>query len=760
MNKSIEHTLSWQNDTASGTVGCQIGRYEILEELGRGAMGIVYKAHDPILDRWVALKVLRFTSGARQEELEQRFRREAQAIGKLSHPNIVQVHDAGVAENQWYMAMEYLEGKTLAKVIEQGGAQPLARVGRIVTQVCEALDYAHGRQIVHRDVKPSNIMLVENDRVKVTDFGLASIASDPSLPAEDLSGTLGYMSPEQIKEPGRVDGRSDIFSLGAVVCELLTGKVLFPDEPVTPIHLITSPSPVDLGDLGLSDLARRVLEKALAKQANERFSTCAEFAESFDRAVKGPTVHTTVAIREPALNAVPEKEGTTLERYALAYRAAEASQVMGWIKAGQSGCILGLSGGGKSNLLRFLLRENVRQHYLGQDCANFALVLIDLLALTECTEWAVCELILDRLLAQLGVLGIDEKIIGEMASVHHDVIRSKDLTAAYRALERCMGILCRQPAQHVAILFNYFDSAFQTLNPPLFHCLRAIRDTYKDQVSYVIAVTNDLISLRDNLDEVEPFYYLVSRNICYLGPLNETDTRYRIRFLAAQQSVEMSDQDTTRLIKLCGGYPSLLKAILDLLWDLHQEKSLAEIAPTLLDEPAVQTECRKVWKSLSESEQTALCALACGAQADLQMLHRLKRRGVVRQDQSETLIFSPLFADFVRRQALPFSTIGIVISRSPQRVQIDGRCIEALTELEFEMLCYLYEHRGQVCTKDELIANVYHQQYDRMAGGVTDEALQTLMARLRAKIDPDGKQLRYIVTVRGEGYKFVKPGER
>jgi DNA-binding response OmpR family regulator len=129
---------------------------------------------------------------------------------------------------------------------------------------------------------------------------------------------------------------------------------------------------------------------------------------------------------------------------------------------------------------------------------------------------------------------------------------------------------------------------------------------------------------------------------------------------------------------------------------------------------------------------------------------------MVREDPSGTSLFSPLFADFVRQQAPP-SASGTVIRGSPPMVQIDGRRIEGLTGLEFELLCYLYEHRGQVCTKDELIENVYRQQYDRMAGGVTDEALQTLISRLRNKIEPD-RRPRYIVTVRGEGYKFVEPG--
>jgi hypothetical protein len=442
------------------------------------------------------------------------------------------------------------------------------------------------------------------------------------------------------------------------------------------------------------------------------------------------------------------------DRYTLTYRATETRQVMNWIKAGQSGCLIGLRGGGKSNLLRFLLCEKVRQYYLGQDYANFAFILIDLLALTECTEWAVCELVLDRLLDQLCPLGIEEKIVEEMTLLQQEVMRSRDLLTAYRAVERCVDVLCRRTAQRAVLLFGEFDAVFRTLDPSLFRCLRAIRNAHKGQVSYVVAVANDLASLRDDLTQVEHFYWLVSRNVCILGPFGEADARHMIHYLASRRSAELGDKDTARVIELCGGHASLLKAILSLLWDAHHEGGLAELALALNDEPMVQAECRKIWESLSEGEQAALCALAGGMQADPDALRHLKRRGVVREDQLGTFIFSPLFAHFVHQQAPPLP-IGTVISVSPRIVQISGRHIKNLTELEFEMLRYLYEHQDGVCTKNELAENVYGY-----GAGVTDEALQALISRLRDKIELDRSHPSLIVTVRGLGYRFVEPSEQ
>jgi hypothetical protein len=229
--------------------------------------------------------------------------------------------------------------------------------------------------------------------------------------------------------------------------------------------------------------------------------------------------------------------------------------------------------------------------------------LIDLLALTECTDWAVYELILDRLLAQLRPLGVEVENVEEVASLHQEAMRLRDPLTAYRALEQCVDLLCRRPARCVVLLFDEFDAVFRTLGPFLFRCLRAIHDAHGGQVSYVVVVTNDLAYLRDDLAEVEHFCRLVSRNVCGLGPLVEADARQVIRSLAFQRSVKLSAGDTVHLIKLSGGHVGLLKAI--------------------------------------------------------------------------------------------------------------------------------YEQWGRACTKDELIENVYRQRYDRLAGGASDEALQTLIARLR-----------------------------
>lgn len=438
----------------------------------------------------------------------------------------------------------------------------------------------------------------------------------------------------------------------------------------------------------------------------------------------------------------------TSDRYTLTYRVVETRQVMNWLKAGQSGCLIGLHGVGASNFLAFLRREDVRQHYLGQDYADVTFVLIDLLALTEQTEAAVYHLLLDRLLGQFDSAEVDTATLAEITRLEHQF-------PVQRLIERSLDTLCRRPSQRIVLLFDEFDVIFQNLPPSLFRYLRAIRDSRKEQLSYIVTVGNDLASMRADLTEVEHFYRLVSRNVCGLGPYTEADAQQMIHHLAARRSIDLNESEITRLIELSGGHAGLIKSTLSQLWN-NQEQNLVEIGPSLSDEPAIQTECWKVWVGLTEQEQAGLRTFLAGEQPDSTTFRQLKRKGLLRDSQPEIALFSPLFADFVRRQVRPFAENLILISRSPRRVQFGERRIDTLTELEFEALSYLYEHRERVCTKDELIGHVYGQQYDRLSGGVSDAALQTLMARLRAKIEPDHNRLHYIVTVRGEGYKFAE----
>jgi serine/threonine-protein kinase len=252
----------------------KIGRYQVLGELGRGAMGRVYRAFDPNIGRHIALKTIPLDSG--DPELSVRFRREAQAAGILSHPNIVTIYDAGEDGGFLYIAMELVEGETIQQMIARGPAA-LEQVILIGEQAAAALDHAHARAIVHRDIKPANIML-QGGQVKVTDFGIAKVNTSGLTSTGQVLGTPAYLAPEIVKG-GTATARSDIFSLGVVLYELLTGVRAFSgDNLTTVIYRVISEQPSAPTQVlpTLPAGVNYVLLKALMKNPDGRYASCAD----------------------------------------------------------------------------------------------------------------------------------------------------------------------------------------------------------------------------------------------------------------------------------------------------------------------------------------------------------------------------------------------------------------------------------------------------------------------------------------------------
>jgi eukaryotic-like serine/threonine-protein kinase len=260
-----------------------LGRYEILGELGQGAMGIVYKAKDPLIDRVVAIKTINLTQALEErEEYEARFYQEARAAGRLSHHNIVTIYDVGKSGDVAYIAMEFLEGRELRDVLNEKSMLPLGQVLDIVAQVAQGLAYAHEHGIVHRDVKPSNIMIQKDGHVKITDFGIARMASAAVRTQTGMVlGSPKYMSPEQVM--GKLtDQRSDIFSLGIMLYEMLTGRPPFSGENVNAIMYQTlnaAPPPPSSLNPAVPDMLNFIVAKALAKKLDDRYQNAKEFAD-------------------------------------------------------------------------------------------------------------------------------------------------------------------------------------------------------------------------------------------------------------------------------------------------------------------------------------------------------------------------------------------------------------------------------------------------------------------------------------------------
>ncbi|MHC4165059.1 MAG: protein kinase domain-containing protein, partial [Planctomycetota bacterium] len=264
-------------DPSSGTSkgeGSQPARYQILGELGRGGMGIVYKANDTVLDRVVAYKVLPGTLKENPQALRN-FLREAKSAAQLNHPNIVTVYDAGEQAGSYYIAMEFVDGTTLKEIVRRKGAVPLSGVLHILVQMSEALAYAHEKKIVHRDVKTANTMWTRDRKAKIMDFGLAKVVEEVRNHTTLVSGTPYYMSPEQTL--GRnVDHRTDIYSLGVTVFELATGTLPFQEGNIPYHHVHTAPpDPRELKP-DLPPVLAEVISRCLRKDPGERYPSTRE----------------------------------------------------------------------------------------------------------------------------------------------------------------------------------------------------------------------------------------------------------------------------------------------------------------------------------------------------------------------------------------------------------------------------------------------------------------------------------------------------
>lgn len=272
-----------------------LGRYQIEKELGKGAMGVVYLGKDPKIGRVVAIKTMALSQEFEADELveaKERFFREAETAGRLSHPNIVTIFDAGEEHDLCYIAMELLKGKDLVPYTKPGALLPVDKVASIVARVADALGYAHKQNVVHRDIKPANIMYeLEGDVVKVTDFGIARITDSSKTKTGMVLGTPSYMSPEQLSGK-KVDGRSDLFSLAVSLYQMSCGKLPFEGDSMAQLMFkIANEATPDILAVnpGLPPGLVAFLDRAMAKDPDARYQTGDEFAAALRAAMSGQT---------------------------------------------------------------------------------------------------------------------------------------------------------------------------------------------------------------------------------------------------------------------------------------------------------------------------------------------------------------------------------------------------------------------------------------------------------------------------------------
>ena len=326
----------------------KIGKYKVLEVLGKGAMGIVYKALDPDINREVAIKTVHFdmaSEGTQQEDVQARFMREAQAAGRLTHPNIVMIYDVGREGDMTYIVMQCIEGRSLAKIIGEGAKIAPDYIVKLLTQVCQALDYAHQKGIVHRDIKPANILIDHSGNPFLADFGVARMDTSTVTQTGTVMGTPSYMSPEQVMGK-RIDKRSDIFSLGVILFELLSGKRPFDGESITTVmYRIVHESPRSLQEM-LKDVPQGfdfIISKALAKDPEQRYQSCLEMAYDLSNVTTLPTSTMTMEGSPFVLETEKEKEKPKRKTWLI---AAAAGIVL--VGAAAAVYFIFLAGGGRT----------------------------------------------------------------------------------------------------------------------------------------------------------------------------------------------------------------------------------------------------------------------------------------------------------------------------------------------------------------------------------------------------------------------------
>ena len=321
----------------------QFGRYEILGELGRGAMGVVYKARDPQIDRIVALKTvpLRGQEPEAETEYRMRFLNEAKAAGRLHHPGIVAVFDVGEEpeHNDPYIVLEYVPGEALNRILAREKKIPLAKALQFTAEIAEALDYAHSQGVIHRDIKPGNILITPDGHPKIADFGIAKLnLAHFTLPGKVL-GTPAYMAPEQLAGAG-VDGRSDLFSLGVILYAMVTGHSPFQGDSATTVCFKVAnrePVPASALDLNLPTELDDVIARAMAKDPAKRYQSGAEFAEAVShlQALRQPGSTTTsfvTAIGTTTRKAAPGLHGSPAMGLAYAVKFLRAEILKAPIK--------------------------------------------------------------------------------------------------------------------------------------------------------------------------------------------------------------------------------------------------------------------------------------------------------------------------------------------------------------------------------------------------------------------------------------------
>ncbi len=436
----------------------------------------------------------------------------------------------------------------------------------------------------------------------------------------------------------------------------------------------------------------------------------------------------------------------------LTYRADLLGAIMPALQAGECCSLVGTSGVGKSNLVRFLQRPDVQQHYWGD--APTWMILVDTNGLVfedKPDEYAVAELMIHRLIRESERRGLARSEIDDFDQLYLPLAERRNPLLAIRYLERICGRLCEGHGLRLTFLFDQFEDVWKSGDARLFLHLRHLRDEFKYRLNYLVLTRDRLQQIRerarDDLADVESFWELFSSHVYGLGPYNAADARCMIDRIAARRNVAVSDDLGRLVLSASGGHSGLLRA---LFWALQNNSQPYETEPNrLLKLPSVAEECAKIWHDLLPEQQRTLCALAVDdhfQQADDDSLADMRLKRLVVGDAPR--IFSPVFHAYALEQTHDMQ--GLVVNLPLRQVWINGSTIK-LSRLEFNLLAFLVSHSERVCSREEILNHLYPQE----AYNTSDDRIDALMRRLRESLGEEASSPRYLVTRRGIGFQLL-----
>lgn len=440
----------------------------------------------------------------------------------------------------------------------------------------------------------------------------------------------------------------------------------------------------------------------------------------------------------------------------ITYRTTEVDRIMRALAAGESGVVLGIGSVGKSNLLRFLAREDVREAKLGDHHNNYLFAYIDTNKMLEFSVWGLAELMLHQLLISLTNKDVDDEMLRAVDRLYQRATDPQTRYLALRYLDRVVNLVCNQLHLSLVFLIDEFDELTRRMSSRGFTALRALRDDHKYHLMYLVALRLQLKWLREDILEIEPFEELVSTNKVWLGPYSESDARDMLQRLTARYEVYLDKETVRHLLAVTGGHPGLLRTTYKCATEYPKGK-----LGNLSGNPKIKDECRRVWFSLDASEQSLVLQLTAGVELgpeEATTLRRLRRKGVVGGTWvDDGALFSPLFGSYVEEQQ---PTVGarIQVDRERRSVWVNGRAIVDLPPLEYKFIEYLESKRGEVCSRNELAQHLYPREvYDE---GVSDGRLDAVVKRLRKRVEPVPGEQRYVETVWGQGFRLIDGGEK